>query len=123
MGKTSKRRRDVHYAEQAHYVRDLAEAVESLMPGFRRLSPPVVAFHHVGPFDPTPDDRTIWFVVPDRSALQRAEAGGLTEQLLAETRAELERRGYPATGMATLTVHLASQEDIDAAGGSFNYFH
>ena len=122
MSKASKDRRDAYYAEQARYVRELAEAVEALMPGFRQLSPPIVDFHHVGPFTSTPDDRVIWFVVPERSAIQAAEAGGLPERLLAETRAELERRGYPASGRATLSVVLTSQEDIDEAGGIFKYF-
>jgi len=122
MGKNSKRRRDAHYAEQARYVRELAEAVEALMPAFGGLRPPVVSFRHVGPLDPTPDDRTIWFVVPDRAALRRAEAEGLAGRLLVETRTELERRGYPASGRATLAVRLTSQEDIDAGGGSFYYF-
>ena len=123
MGKAGKRRRDEDYAEQARYVRELAAAADPVWPRFVDHIPPVTAFHHVGPFDPTPDDRWIYFVVPTEADARRAEATHLTATLRAELLDELEGREYPPSGRSSLTVRIVSQEAIDAGGGSFGFFH
>lgn len=122
MGKASKRRRDTYYEHQARYVRALEEAVTALLPQFGILDPPVLGWHHVGPFEPTPEDHWIYYVVATEVDRRRGEAAELPARLQRETVDELQRRDYPESGRASLIVRLVSQEAIDAGGGSFAYF-
>jgi hypothetical protein len=122
MGKAGKRRRNTHYEHQSRYVRALDEAVTSLLPQFERLDPAVIEWHHNGPFGPTPDDHCIYYVTATEADRRRGEAAELSARLRRQTIDELERRDYPESGRASLTVRLVSQEAIDAAGGSFAYF-
>ena len=120
--KATKAKRDAHYIEEVRYVRELSDAVSALMPTFRLLSPPVTAFHHVGPFGPNPNNHTIWFVVTTRTEVQEAETTGLQSVLLERLRDKLQQCGYPSSGIQTLQVLITSQKDIDDGGGSFFYF-
>jgi hypothetical protein len=122
MGKASKQRRDAYYAEQTRYVRELAMAAEAVQLRFASHRPPVTAFHHVGPFGPTPDDRWIYFVVPTEPDLRDAGSEDLVSALRTELVTELEHRDYPLSGRSSLTVRMVSQEAIDAGGGSFGSF-
>lgn len=122
MGKNSKKYWDAYYADQTIYVRDLETAVQALMPALAQMSPPIVDFHFVGPLVRTPDNHTVWYVVATRNEVQRGQAAGLPSDLHAETVSELRKRGYPQSGINTLTVLITSQQDIDAAGGAFAYF-
>ena len=122
MGKVGKQRRDAHYHEQAQFVRALEETVNALLPRFRSFDPPVVDWHHVGPFTPTPDDHWIYYVVATDAESNRADASHLAAMLRKDTIDELARREYPESGRASLIVRIVSQEAIDAGGGSFAYF-
>ena len=55
-------------------------------------------------------------------AIADAGSKGLLPQLRQITADEPVRRSYPEMGVKSLEVKLVSQKDVDAAGGSFNYF-
>jgi len=122
VGKNARRHKDEISRRKAVYVIALEEAVNAVLPKIADLEPKVTDFHLIGPFTTQPDGFCVFYVMQKNRDVAKAESKGVLTRLRQVTADELTQRGYPEIGVKTLEVKLVSQQDIDSAGGSFNYF-
>ena len=100
----------------------VGDAMETLIPRFERLDPPIVFHHYFGAFSGGPG-MTIWYAFKDRAAKDRAIAAGIDEHIRRQTESVLVERGYPSHAVPLeLQIEFTSDEEIEAGGGRFGFF-
>lgn len=119
MGKAAKQRRDAKYREIARYMIFVEEVLNSLLPEFKQLSPPVVRTHHLGPFSGAADNFDVTFIFAMRVNTSAAQANGVIQTATDKTISVLRERGYPPEALSTFRFHVVSEEEIEEGGGDF----
>lgn len=106
----------------ARYMILVQETMKRLFPRVQQRYPWIVGRYFIGAFSGSPDDMWIYY----HPGTERRRTEFLTPAVEADIRAmtcdELRAAGYPATALASLKIHYPAQEEIDAAGGEFNFF-
>ena len=64
----------------------------------------------------------LWFLVKSNGELQEAKRAGLDSQFEREVKKSLAGYGYPTSAVEQIHVGLESSENVDRAGGWYNYF-
>src|SRR6185312_15351493 len=114
--RTTKRKRDAKYVEQARHMRQVGQAVEKLATELAALKPPIVRTKYLGPFGGAPDDFDVSFVFPTRAEAKKGQASGTLERASNRVLEVLQSDGYPSEALATFRFHAISEEEIKDAG-------
>lgn len=98
----------------------VAECAQELLRS-QSWSATIVDVEVIPPFDGSPDGIFVWFICARRADVPVHRAKSLP-QATSRLRELLTAAGFPASGYSSLQSDFTSVEDIDAAGGRFNYF-
>jgi hypothetical protein len=111
----------VHYEDSARNMRAVGDVLKSVARKLGQLTPPVISTLHLGPFSGDPNGFQVTLVVETGIDLRAAEECRLIEHARPIIEERLRKRGYSIEAISTFSYILASQEDIDKAGGWHNY--
>ena len=104
------------------YMRIAAEGMDPLLVETQKLDPSIVDSYVKG--DPNTDSPniTIWVIYVSRKSKETATQRGIAERVRRIILTGIKDLDYPVDALMFLRVNFTSQEEIEAKGGSANFF-
>lgn len=104
------------------YMRIATEAMDPLLVETQRLDPSIVDSYVRGDPDSDSSNITIWVIFVTRKSKEAAVQRGTAEKVRRIILTGIKDLDYPIDALMFLRVNFTSQEEIEAKGGSVNFF-
>ena len=99
----------------------VGNAMKTLLPRIQSKYPWIVGHYYIGSFDGSPDDMWVYFSHDTREHRITLLTDAVQADVRAMTLDGLRCEGYPERSFASLKIEWPTKEEIDKAGGWYNY--
>ena len=109
---------------QDHWDRIVDAATDAVVRSSKDRGPAIESHLHYGAMGIDPKHLAIWYIYRTDEDLAAARSGGDEASLIALTRAELARLGFPQAALQEIHVGCESRETIEreAGGNPYQFF-
>ena len=109
-------------AYAGRYMVMVGDTMKRLFPRLQQRYPWLVGRFFIGSFSGSPDDMWIYFYPDTTQRRSQCVTSEVEADIRAITCEELIASGYPSPSLGSLKIEYPSQEEVDAAGGSYEFF-